>query len=78
MIEDEVFEALEDINNHKPKDFERAHNRSIFDSLNETLNIFRPFYLVHGMPYPWTYSEKHLSVIIITESNYEILFEKIK
>jgi hypothetical protein len=30
------------------------------------------------MPYPWSYSEKHLTVIVINESNVEILFEKVK
>jgi hypothetical protein len=42
------------------------------------LNIFRPFYLIGGIPYPWTYSEKHLSIIVINEYNSHILFEKIK
>ena len=30
------------------------------------------------MPYPWSYSEKHLTVIIINEDNIDVLFEKAK
>jgi hypothetical protein len=60
------------------RDYEQIHNRAIFDAFNECLNVFRPFYLVNGMPYPWSFSEKHLTVIIINESNIEILFEKVK
>jgi hypothetical protein len=59
-------------------EFEHIHNKAIFDCFNECLSIFRPFFLGNGVPYPWSFSEKQLSVIIINEINTELLFEKIK
>ncbi|KAM3137648.1 hypothetical protein pb186bvf_010262 [Paramecium bursaria] len=60
------------------QEFEITHNKAIFDAFNETLNIFRPFFMVNGLPYPWCYSERHLTVIIINNDNLQILFEKVK
>lgn len=42
------------------KEFEHIHNKAIFDTFNEALNIFRPFYTLGGPPYSWTKSEKNL------------------
>jgi hypothetical protein len=50
-------------------EYEHIHNKAIFDAFNEALNIFRPFHIVNGMPYPWSFSEKHLTVIIINDQN---------
>lgn len=40
------------------KEFEHIHNKSIFDSFNEALNMFRPYFLQGGPPYSWSRSEK--------------------
>ena len=31
----------------------RVLNKSIFDSFNEALNHFRPYFELEGLPYPW-------------------------
>ncbi len=42
------------------KEFEHIHNKSIFDSFNESLNLFRPYFNIGGPPYTWSKSEKNL------------------
>lgn len=58
------------------KEFEHIHNKSIFDTFNEALNLFRPYYTVGGPIYPWTNTEKSLYVGRVHEGNLEIIFEK--
>ncbi|EGR33848.1 IQ calmodulin-binding motif family protein, putative [Ichthyophthirius multifiliis] len=40
------------------QEYQYIHNKVLFDSLNEALNIQRPFYQMGGKPYPWTKTEK--------------------
>ncbi|KRX07982.1 Protein kinase-like domain [Pseudocohnilembus persalinus] len=42
------------------KEFEHIHNKSIFDSFNEALNTFRPYYMMGGPPYSWSLQEKQI------------------
>ena len=65
IVEFESKLTRDDERDSQMKEYERIHNKSIFDTVNETFNIFRPFYLANGMPYPWSFSEKHLTVIVI-------------
>lgn len=44
-------------------EFEKIHNKAIFDCFNEALNVFRPYFLISkyisisdGPPFPWTNS----------------------
>lgn len=33
------------------KEFEHIHNKAIFDTFNEALNLYRPYYSLGGPPY---------------------------
>lgn len=57
-------------------EYEKIHNHCIFDSLNEALNHYRPYFYINGPPYLWTTSEKALTFYFITEDNIEEVFEK--
>ena len=48
------------------KEFEHIHNKAIFDTFNEALNLFRPYFLLGGPPYAWSKNEKNL---VISEIN---------
>lgn len=48
-------------------EFELVHNRAIFDAFNESLNLFRPYFLIKGPPYLWNTSEKALTFYFIAE-----------
>lgn len=60
------------------KEFEHIHNKAIFDTFNEALNIFRPFYTLGGPPYSWTKSEKNLVLGKASQKNLGFILEKSK
>eukprot|EP00825_Cyclidium_porcatum_P046080 TRINITY_DN7161_c0_g1_i1.p1 TRINITY_DN7161_c0_g1~~TRINITY_DN7161_c0_g1_i1.p1 ORF type:complete len:316 (-),score=62.78 TRINITY_DN7161_c0_g1_i1:95-1042(-) len=60
------------------KEFQHIHNKSIFDTFNEALNLFRPYYTVGGPIYPWTKTEKSLFVENIQENKIKQIFDKAK
>ncbi|KAL4475423.1 hypothetical protein ABPG72_022058 [Tetrahymena utriculariae] len=60
------------------KEFEHIHNKAIFDTFNEALNIFRPYYTLGGPPYSWTKSEKNLILGKATSKNLNFILEKSK
>ena len=51
------------------KEFEHIHNKSIFDSFNEAINIYRPFYILGGPPYSWSKTEKSFTPQQIKEKD---------
>ncbi|CAD8199801.1 unnamed protein product [Paramecium pentaurelia] len=57
--------------------YEKIHNRAIFDTFNEILNYYRPFYQCNGQPYPWEYN-RNLVVILYNNENINQLLEKAK
>ncbi|CAD8188419.1 unnamed protein product [Paramecium pentaurelia] len=57
--------------------YEKIHNRAIFDTFNEILNQYRPFYKCNGQPYPWQYN-RNLVVILFNNENINLLIEKAK
>jgi len=50
-------------------EFEHIHNKAIFDTFNEALNCFRPYYYSGGPPYAWSQTEKDFHFNKYTESN---------
>jgi hypothetical protein len=58
------------------KEFEHIHNKSIFDTFNEALNLMRPFYSLGGPPYSWSQSERALAYRLKTEDDLSLVFEK--
>ncbi|EGR29043.1 IQ calmodulin-binding motif family protein, putative [Ichthyophthirius multifiliis] len=58
------------------KEFEHIHNKAIFDTFNEALNIFRPFYTLGGQPYLWSTSEKNLLFKKINENDLFQIIDK--
>jgi hypothetical protein len=58
--------------------YERVHNKAIFDSINEGINIFRPYFIINGQPYPWSQSEKALTYYFIREDCVDELLEKVE
>jgi hypothetical protein len=50
----------------------------VFDAFNESLNLFRPYFLINGPPYLWNISEKALTFYFIAEENIDEVFEKTK
>lgn len=50
----------------------------MFDTFNEALNIFRPFYTLGGPPYSWTKSEKNLVSGKATTKNLAFILDKSK
>ncbi|CAK95089.1 unnamed protein product (macronuclear) [Paramecium tetraurelia] len=57
--------------------YEKIHNRAIFDTFNEILNQYRPFYYSNGQPYPWEYN-RNLVVILYDSENINLLLMKAK
>ncbi|CAD8164618.1 unnamed protein product [Paramecium octaurelia] len=57
--------------------YEKIHNRAIFDTFNEILNQYRPFYYCNGQPYPWEYN-RNLVVVLYNNENIHLLLEKAK
>ena len=53
------------------------HNRVLFDSLNDELNLFRPFFYCNGEPYPWFIPGK-ITFFSIGEDDIELVLEKCK
>ena len=37
-------------------EYEKIHNKVIFDAVNEAMNYYRPYFFMNGQPYPWSYS----------------------
>lgn len=60
------------------KEFEHIHNKSIFDSFNEAINIYRPYYMLGGPPYIWSKTEKSFVPKPKTEKEVEVIIEKSK
>jgi len=60
VLDDNFFVEFElyYLNDDETSDYEHIHNKGIFDTFNEVLNTFRPFYIVNGLPYAWSVSEK--------------------
>ena len=58
------------------KEFEHIHNKAIFDTFNEALNLFRPYFLLGGPPYTWSKNEKNLAIIKIDEKNINFVIQK--
>lgn len=56
---------------------QHIHNKLIFDSMNDVLDLFRPYGL-NGQPYPWKQEIKHYKIKPITEENYEDVLEMAK
>ncbi|CAD8184988.1 unnamed protein product [Paramecium octaurelia] len=57
--------------------YEKIHNRAIFDTFNEILNQYRPFYYSNGQPYPWEYN-RNLVVVLYDDENINLLLMKAK
>lgn len=57
---------------------EHIHNKAIFDSLNEALNQYRPYYLAEGTPFAWSVSEKNIVKYEITKHNMESIYNQAK
>ncbi|CAD8103882.1 unnamed protein product [Paramecium sonneborni] len=70
-IQETSFQEIQQSSNP----YELIHNRAIFDTFNEILNGFRPFYQCQGQPYPWEW-EGNLVVILYNEENVNLLLEK--
>ncbi|EGR29693.1 IQ calmodulin-binding motif family protein, putative [Ichthyophthirius multifiliis] len=60
------------------KEFQHIHNKAIFDGFNESLNSFRPYYLIGGEPYQWNKSEKNLIMVKPNSQNLDQILEKAK
>lgn len=58
------------------KEFEHIHNKAIFDTFNEALNLYRPYYALGGPPYQWSTSEKNIVFYVAEENNMERIFKK--
>jgi hypothetical protein len=73
--------ASDDIPNLPEDEFalesQHIHNKLIFDSMNDVLDLFRPYGL-NGQPYPWKEEIKHFKIKPITEENYEDVLEMAK
>lgn len=54
-----------------------SHNRAVFDSLNDELNLFRPFYSCRGEPYIW-YFPGSMTFFSIKEGDIDLVLEKAK
>ncbi len=52
-------------------DWEKIHNKAVFDSFNTHLNAYRPYFELDGDVYPWFVSEKGLTFYEISEDNIE-------
>jgi hypothetical protein len=78
VLDDNLFVEFElhYLPDDETSDFEHIHNKAIFDTLNEVLNSYRPFYIVGGLPYTWSVSEKQLTVIIFDLSNIDVLLDR--
>ncbi|CAD8079663.1 unnamed protein product [Paramecium primaurelia] len=72
-IQDCVFQEIQQSSNP----YEQIHNKAIFDTFNEILNLYRPFYYCDGQPYPWEFN-RNLIVTIYNEDNVSLLLEKAK
>lgn len=55
---------------------ENIHNKAVYDSFNEALNLFRPYYQLGGAPYLWTFTERNLTVCQINLENIDTVFER--
>lgn len=53
-------------------DLEIIHNKSLFDSLNEALDFYRP-YSINGVPYPWRPSPSAIARFVRDDEVEEIL-----
>lgn len=60
------------------KEFEHIHNKAIFDTFNEALNLYRPYYSLGGPPYQWSISEKNIIFYVAEKDNVEKIFKKAK
>ncbi|CAK84413.1 unnamed protein product (macronuclear) [Paramecium tetraurelia] len=74
-IQEYIFTELQ--NKQNSSLYEKIHNRAIFDTFNEILNQYRPFYYCNGQPYPWEYN-RNLVVILYNNENIHQLLEKAK
>ncbi|CAD8101603.1 unnamed protein product [Paramecium sonneborni] len=70
-IQDFIFTELQ----QNSSLYEKIHNRAIFDTFNQILNQYRPFYYCNGQPYPWEYN-RNLVVILYNIQNINLLLEK--
>ncbi|KAL4505248.1 hypothetical protein ABPG72_016315 [Tetrahymena utriculariae] len=60
------------------KEFQHIHNKAIFDTFNESLNLFRPYFALGGSPYAWSKSEKNIIFCFATQQNIDSILEKAK
>ncbi|CAD8109006.1 unnamed protein product [Paramecium sonneborni] len=72
-IQDFIFTELQ----QNSSLYEKIHNRAIFDTFNQILNQYRPFYYCNGQPYPWEYN-RNLVVVLYNNENINLLLEKAK
>ena len=57
------------------KELVEYHNKIIFDCLNESLELFRP-YDIRGKPLMWKTNNKKLTFSIISEDNIDIVLRQ--
>lgn len=57
---------------------ERMHHKVLFDALNFSLNVYRPYFNFKGEIYPWLVTEKGMTFYSISEANIEEVLDKCK
>lgn len=60
------------------KEFQHIHNKAIFDTFNESLNLFRPYFALGGSPYAWSHHEKNIIFCTATPTNVEKILTNAK
>lgn len=54
-----------------------AHNRAIFDAVNDILLEYQPYYNSRGQPFPWSYNFE-TTFYYITDESFSALITQIK